>query len=189
MIQHSISNFKEPGNVCTVNVITRPFALMELAVVRAVDGDIIGAGDALERALDLGRNQADLLIAVSNYVVTVMDDPVRAMQLFDKGQQMIIRMPGWHYLTGARVSYFAKEFDRAANSAKRAPNCLVTRLFELLSLAQLGRRDEVLKLAPVFNASHPEFDPEAFMKVLPITAAGAKQLFLQGIDKAGLSLA
>ena len=164
-----------------------PFALMELAVVRAVDGDIIGAGDALERALDLGRNQADLLIAVSNYFVTVMDDPVRAMQLFDKGQQMIIRMPGWHYLTGARVSYFAKDFDRAFSNARRGPDNLPTRLFELLSLAQLDRRDEVKELARAFEARHPKFDPETFLKVLPITADGAQRLFLEGIDMAGLS--
>ncbi len=164
-----------------------PFAMMELAAVRAIDGDITGAGDALERALDLGRNQADLLIAVSMYFATLLDDPFRAKQLFDKGRQMIIRMPGWHYLTGARVSYFAKDFDRAVTNARRGPDNLPTRLFELLSLAQLARRDEVHELARAFEARHPEFDPEAFMRVLPITADGAKRLFLDGIEKAGLN--
>ena len=36
-----------------------PFALMELALLRGRDGDLAGAGNALERALDLGKNQAD----------------------------------------------------------------------------------------------------------------------------------
>ena len=163
-----------------------PFALMELASVRAKDGDIIGASDALERALDLRRNQADLLIAASNYAATLMDDPARAVQLMDKGLKMIIRIPAWHYLSAVRVSYFAKEFDRALSNALRGPDNLATKLFELLATAQLGRREEVQVLGRAFEARYPEFDPEAFMEVLPITADGARRLFLEGVEKARL---
>jgi len=163
-----------------------PIALMELASVRATGGDITGAGDALERALDLGRNQADLTIAASNYVATLLDDPGRAKQLLDKGLGMLIRIPRWHHLSGMRVSYFAQDFEAAINHARLSPDNLPTRLFELLSLAQLGRRDEVHERARAFKARHPKFEPEAFMRVHPITADGAKRLFREGCDKAGL---
>ena len=163
-----------------------PVILMELAAVRAIDGDLAGTRDAIERALDLGRNQADLLIAASNYVAMLLDDPLRAKQLLDKGLEMIVRMPKWHYLTGTRVSYFARDFDRSLDNAKSGPDFLPTHVFELLSLAQLGRKQEVLGRIPVFQARHPKFDPETFMNVLPITAPDARQLFLEGIEKADL---
>ena len=162
-----------------------PIALMELASVRATGGDITGAGDALERALDLGRNQADLTIAASNYVATLLDDPGRAKQLLDKGLGMLIRIPRWHHMSGMRVSYFAQDFEAAVNHARLSPDNLPTRLFELLSLAQLGR-DEVRACRRAFAKRYPKFDPEAFMTVLPITAEDAKRLFLEGIEKARL---
>ncbi len=164
-----------------------PFALMESASVRAINDDIVGTSDALERALDLGRNQADLLIAASTYVATLLDDPLRAKQLLDKGLKILVRIPGWHQLTSARVSYFAKDFDGAVDHARRGPDNLPTRLFELMSLAQLGRRDEASELAGVFRAIYPKFDPKAFMRFHPITAEGAKRLFLEGVDMAGLN--
>ena len=164
-----------------------PFALMELASVRAINDDIAGTSDALERALDLGRNQADLLIAASTYVATLLDDSLRAKQLLDKGLQILTRIPAWHRLTAARVSYFAKNFGSAVEHARRGPDNLPTRLFELMSLAQLGRCDEARERAGDFREKHPEFDPEVFMRFHPITAEGAKQLVVEGVDKAGLS--
>ena len=163
-----------------------PFAVMELAAVRAIDADVTGASDALERALDLGKNRADLLIAASTYVATVLDLPARAMQLMDNGMRLLTRVSKWHHMTGARVAYFATEFDRAASDARLGPDNLATRLFELLSVAQLGRRDAIDDLARAFEARYPEFDPETFMSIHPVTAGGAKRLFLEGIEKAGL---
>ena len=164
-----------------------PFALMELAAVRAIDGDITGARDTLERALDLGRNQADLLIAASNFVATVMDDPARAMQILDNGMLFVTGEPVWHYMTATRVAYFANDFDRAVKNARRGPDNLATRLFEILSMAQLERTEQVRDLARAFAARHPAFDSQAFMKDHPITAASAQRLFLEDIEKAGIT--
>jgi TolB-like protein len=163
-----------------------PFALMELAAVRAGGDDIAGASDALERALDLGRNQADLLIAASRYVATALDDSDRAMRIFEKGLLLNPRMTSWHRMTLARVAYFAKDFERAAQEARRGPDNMATRLFEILALAQLGRTDEAGDLARAFKARHLAFDPQEFMRDHPITAAGARRLFINGIEKAGL---
>ena len=165
-----------------------PFALMELAAVRAGDGDIAGATDALERALDLGKNQADLLIVASRYVATILDAPDRAIRIMDKGLLLPPNVSVWHRLTAARASYFARDFERAVKNARLVPasSAAMTRLFEILALAQLGRTDEVGELARAFKARHPEFDAQDFMRDHPITAAGAQRLFLDGIEKAGL---
>jgi len=164
------------------------FALMELAAVRSGDGDSTGASDALERALDLGRNQADLLIVASRYVATILDDPDRAIRIMDRGLLLSTRVSVWHRLTAARVCYFAKDFERAAENAKLVPasSAAMTRLFQILALAQLGRTEEVAELVLAFKARYPKFVPQDFMRDHPITAPGAQRLFLDGIEKAAL---
>ncbi len=164
-----------------------PFAMMELAAVRAGDGDIPGASDALERALDLGRNQADLLIVAANSIALIMDDPARAKQILDRGLQLIAVVGDWQRLSMARIAYFTEDFERAVKDARRGPDNLLTHLVEILSLAQLDRTEEVHDLVRTFEVKHPNFDPQEFIEIYPITAAGAQRLFFEGIEKAGLN--
>jgi len=163
-----------------------PFAVMELAAVRATNGDITGARDALERALDLGRNDAELLIVTSNYVATLIGDQTRAEKLLGRGLKMVAHKSPYHHLSATRVSYFTKDFEFAISSAKRSPDCLITRLFELLAMAQLERGTKLGRMRDTFIERFPKFNPESFLRSLPITATGAKHLFLDGVQKAGL---
>lgn len=164
-----------------------PLAMMELAAVRAADDDITGAHDALERALDLGSNQADLLISSANPIVLNLDDPQRAKQTLDRGLDLLAMVGDWHRLSMARVAYFTRDFEQALNDARRGPDNLLSRLIEILSLAQLGPRKKVRELVGAFRVRHPNFNPQEFIKSYPITAAGARRLFLEGIEKAGLA--
>lgn len=166
-----------------------PFALMELALLRGRDGDLAGARDALERALDLGKNQADLLIVASRPVATTLDDPARAVRIMNRGLELQASVSVWHHLTVARVCYFAADFERAVRHARLVPvsSSAMTGLFEILALAQLGRGEAVRDLVPPFKARHPKFDPRDFLRDHPITAPGARRLFLDGVEKAGRS--
>jgi len=164
-----------------------PLAMMELAAVRAGDGDSSGARDALERALDLGRSQADLLISSANSIALNLDDPGRAKRTLDRGLELIATVGDWQRLSMARVAYFTKDFERALNDARLGPDNLLTHLIEILSLAQLNCRDEVQNHSLAFRARHPTFDPQDFMRSYPITATGARELFLEGVEKAGLN--
>ena len=163
-----------------------PFAMAEMAAVRAYDGDNSGARDALERALDLGGNQADLLIMIANPIALQLDEPERAMQIMKRGLDLIVRVGDWQRLSMARVAYFVGDFDNAVEDARRGPDNLLTQLVEILSLAQLGRTEEAQERTRGFLDKHPGFDAQGFASSYPITAAGAKQLFFEGIDKAGL---
>ena len=163
-----------------------PFAMMELAEVRAADDDFAGARDALERALDLGANQADLLISISNPIALVMGDPVRAERTLEKGLKLINTVGDWQRLSMARVAYFTGDFERALVDARRGPKNLLTRLVEILSLAQLGLKGELDDRKSEFEAMHPNFDAQEFLMSYPITAVDAKQLFLKGTEKAGI---
>jgi hypothetical protein len=54
-------------------------------------------------------------------------------------------------------------------------------------LAQLDRTEEVHDLVRTFEVKHPNFDPQEFIEIYPITAAGAQRLFFEGVEKAGLN--
>jgi adenylate cyclase len=163
-----------------------PFAIMELGAVRAGDGDATGARDALERALDLGRNQAELQIVAANTIAIVLDEPARAIQLLDKGLKRISIPSDWQQISMARVAYFAEDFERALKDARCSPNNLLTRLIEILSLSQLDRTEEIHDLVKIFEARHPDFDPREFVKSYPM-GTGARRLFMDSIEKAGLN--
>jgi TolB-like protein len=163
-----------------------PFAIMELAMVRAVDGDHVGARDGLERAVDLGRNQADLLATAAKYFAMVADDPARAVQLIVRSERLCPITPDWYFMHRARVDYFSRDYERALNAARRAPDLQNVRLFEILSAAQLGRNDELCKLRAEFAERYPAFDVAEFMQSQPIVGTHASALFLDGVARAGL---
>jgi TolB-like protein len=163
-----------------------PFAVMELAAAKAVDGETTSAFDGLERAIDLGKNQADLLIKIANYLATVMDDPQRAVEALDQGLMLTANVSKWHHMSVTRVAYFAGDFSRSIAHSSRAADNLPTRLFELMSLAQAGRDRELSERGEAFAARYPRFDPLEYVTDHPIAAADAKRLFLDGIQKAGL---
>lgn len=163
-----------------------PFAVMELAMVRSVDGDLVGARDGLERAVDLGRNQADLLATAAKYFAMVLDDPARAEQLLVRSENLCPTPADWYFMHWARVAYFARDYERALNAARRAPDLKTVRLFEILSAAQRGRTDELCRLRAAFVERYPAFDVAEFMRFQPIVGTHATALFLDGIAKAGL---
>jgi TolB-like protein len=160
-----------------------PFAVMELATVRAVDGDLVGAREGLERAVDLGRNQADLLATAAKYFAMVMDDPGRAMQLIARSEELCPTAADWYFMHRARVAYFAHDYEQALNAAKRAPDMKNVRVFEILSAAQLDRTDAVCRLRAAFAERYPAFDVAEFMQSQPIVGTRATAHFLDGIAK------
>ncbi|HUE46696.1 MAG TPA: hypothetical protein VMO81_10615, partial [Aestuariivirgaceae bacterium] len=163
-----------------------PFAILELAMVRAVDGDLVDARNGLERAVDLGRNQADVLATAAKYFAMVADDPKRAVQLIVRSEKLCPITADWYFMHRARVDYFAREYERALNAARRAPDLQNVRLFEILSAAQLGRTDELCRLRASFAERYPAFDVAEFMQSQPIVGTRAIALFLDGTAKAGL---
>jgi adenylate cyclase len=164
-----------------------PFAVMEQAAVRAVDGDLGGAFDGFERAVDLGSNQADVLATASKYFAMVMDDPARALELMERSLELNPHAPESYFMHEARVAYFLGDYERALGAVRRAPDLQNVRLFEMLSIAQLGRADKLYVCRSAFEARYPGFDLGEFMRDPPIVGPRARALFLDGASKAGLA--
>ncbi len=162
-----------------------PFAIVELAAVRGGDGDLNGAWDAMERALDLGRNQSELQIVASNTIAIVLDEPAHAIEVLNQGVQRSAVLSDWQQISIARVGYFAREFERAVEYARRSPSNLLSRLFEILSLVQINHTDMIHSLNQTLKANHPDFNPVEFARHYPM-GVDAKRLFVSGIEKAGL---
>jgi TolB-like protein len=164
-----------------------PVAIMERAQECAGAGDSIGARDGLERALDLGRNQADLLMTIANAIVLILDEPVRAQETLARGLELIAVIGDWQRLSMARVAYFTGDFAAALENARQGPDNLLSQLVEFLSLAQMGEREQAAEKAEIFRQKHPQFEAQDFIETYPITAQGAQDLLREGCAKAGLA--
>lgn len=164
-----------------------PVAMMERAQECAGAGDAIGARDGLERALDLGRNQADLLMTIANAFVLILDEPERARETLARGLELIAAVGDWQRLSMARVAYFTEDFTAALDNARQGPDNLLSHLVEVLSLAQVGEGEMTAEKAVNFRQKHPKFDAQDFVETYPITAMGAQALLYEGCAKAGLA--
>jgi TolB-like protein/DNA-binding winged helix-turn-helix (wHTH) protein len=163
-----------------------PLAVMSLARVRALDGDREGASEGLEQAVDLGRNQADILATVARYFALVLDDPARAGRLMEQSRDLSPLATDWYFMHWTRISYISEDYENALSAAKLASDLQSVRLFEILSLAQLGRKADLRGLRSAFSKRYPKFDLSDFVRSQVIVGDRAKALVLDGISKAGL---
>jgi len=164
-----------------------PIALEELGALRAEEGDIGGAREAFERALELGRNHADTLALLAKYVVTVLGRENEAMSLMKRAFRLNPNAPNWYFMNQLRVAYFTRDFETAVHAAKRSTDFCLTHLFNILALAQLGRTEEVAGTVADFWDRYPDFDPESIIRDFPLIDPSAIELYRDGLRKAGFS--
>jgi len=164
-----------------------PIALEELGALRAEEGDIGGAREAFERALELGRNHADTLALLAKYVVTVLGRENEAMSLMKRAFRLNPNAPNWYFMNQLRVAYFTHDFETAVHAAKRSTDFCLTHLFNILALAQLGRTEEVAGTVADFWDRYPDFDPESIIRDFPLIDPSAIELYRDGLRKAGFS--
>jgi TolB-like protein len=164
-----------------------PIALAELGTLRAEEGDVDGASEAFERALELGRNHADALALLAKYVVTVLGRDNEAMPLIERALRLNPNAPSWYFMNQLRVAYFTRDFEGAVKAAKRSTDFYLTHLFRILSLAQLGHADEVANAVENFQTRYPDFNPESVIDDFPLIQPSAVDLYRDGLEKAGFS--
>lgn len=162
-------------------------ALEELGALRAQEGDISGARETLERALEVGRNHADMLALIAKYVATVLGREDEALALMRTAFRLNPNAPGWYFMNQMRVAYFARDFQAVIDAAKRATDYPHTHLFKALGLAQLGRNEEAASAIADFRARYPDFDPESLIHDLPLVHPPTIELYRDGLRKAGFS--
>ena len=136
-----------------------PLILKEIGVSQAEEGQVEDAIRNFKKAFYLGKNYADVLISLSTYYVTVIDDNNTAKQMIDDAMRLNPNTPQWYYMHIVRVFYFTGQFEKtilaAKNSVQDFPQTLYLTAF---SLAQLGRLKEAEKAKTKFNQLYPDFD-------------------------------
>ena len=166
-------------------------ALVGLAQLRIREGNLIGACEAVERALMAGASHADTLAFLARYVATLLDRPGDSIALMNRSFVLNPHVPGWYYLHHIRVAYFARLFDlvleqfaRLMSSSAGMMPLRAQKLFNALALAQLGRDVEVIVAVRELRDSDPN------LGIIQIEALGlcptALELFFDGLRKAQL---
>ena len=163
-----------------------PIALMELSAAKAVEGDLVGARDALERSIDLGGHHADTLISCSNYVASILDEPERAVAMLDDALMMVPNPSPFHHFTVLRVAFFGGNLERAAQAGALSVDFLPTRLFHALALSELGRRSEAREARRRLLERAPGFVSTDYLLDHPITGQRMREHFLAACDRLDL---
>ena len=161
-------------------------AIMESAAAKAVQGDLHGASDALERSLDLGGRHADTLISCSNYVASILDDPGRALSILDSALSILPELSAFHHLSILRVAFFAGDYRRAVDAAPLSPDLLPARVFHALALSELGEKEKAQAAALKVLDRTPEFGAAEYLLDHPIVGAAVSDQFLAACDRLGL---
>lgn len=159
-------------------------AQMELSAAKAVLGEEAASRAAIERALDLGADQPDIMISCANYVASLFDETERAAEIIKDSFEILHNISGFHRLTELRVALFSGEYQRAIDVASFAPDLIQTRLFLALALAGLGKDSE--EAVSAVRARNPEFDALKYLDDHPIKGKQVTARFIRLADRAKL---
>jgi DNA-binding winged helix-turn-helix (wHTH) protein/tetratricopeptide (TPR) repeat protein len=160
-----------------------PLILVNVCGERARNGDFGGAAVALERAAQIGWNQADVMSPCANKYASVAGDINTAQKHLAQAHALNPMVKDWLRFTTARVNFFAANFDACLLATGRAPDLLPLTLFRALSLALLNRRREAKLAYRSMRALFPRVDLEAYANQLPITAASAREMYDEAVRR------
>jgi adenylate cyclase len=116
-----------------------PLIMIEFGDILFDDSNHAAACSTYERALAASRTNADALALISKYVAGLLGRPTEAREIMDRALRLNPYAPPWYHMNKLRVCYLGGDYAAALEAAHRSPETPVTRLFEGLSLAGLGR--------------------------------------------------
>jgi TolB-like protein/class 3 adenylate cyclase len=158
-----------------------------LGGVRALEGDLKGAEVALDRALELGPNDANTLVAVTWQMPLIIG---RADEAVRYGQRAMALDPGSPavYAPALTVAqYAAGQYGEAVATLRRAPlEGGEMLMYWAMAQAQLGHAEEARKAAERIRSEFPSFTVEGYIRDFPVIAPGALAAIREGAAKAGL---
>ncbi|QRM55730.1 adenylate/guanylate cyclase domain-containing protein [Sinorhizobium sp. BG8] len=161
-------------------------ALGQRATLRAADGDMTGAQDDFERAIDLAPNDADNLALIAYNLPLVVGDPVRSVELAKHALRLNPSAPSWYHAALAVAEYVAGHDQDAINAAMKAPVHGESLMIRAMANARLGRTDQSTALVGRIRSEFPNFSVEAYIQNWPVTSDEALTTFRDGASKAGL---
>ncbi len=162
-------------------------ARVQLAAIRALEGDLGGAAADFDRAVTMAPSDADVLAITSFRMVPTVgrvDDGLRYI-----GRAMILNpaAPPLYYRALGEVQFYAGAYAKAVEALRQAPlNNPEVLFFLAMAQAQTGAIEESRKAAERIRSEFPSFTVDSFIRDWPVTDADALAKLREGAIKAEL---
>ena len=162
------------------------FAQTQLGGVRALEGDLKGAEAALDRALALAPNDADMLALVAWNLPLIVGRPEEAVRYGQQAMALNPSTPAWYFGGLGIANYVAGSHEEAIAALQRGPlDGGELLMYWAMAQAQLGHVEEARKVAERIRTEFPSFTVEGYIRDFPVTAPGALAAIREGAAKAG----
>jgi adenylate cyclase len=162
-----------------------PLVKIELGDILFDDGNHAAALSIYQQALAAGQTNADATALIAKYVGGLMGRPAEARKLMDRALRLNPYAPRWYHMNKLRVCYLARDYIGALETVRSSAETPVTRLFEALSLAGLGRKDDAVPAVAEMGKRYPVFDPRSVARESWINGAEALDQFEDGLRALG----
>ncbi|MEO0830781.1 MAG: winged helix-turn-helix domain-containing protein, partial [Pseudomonadota bacterium] len=144
------------------------------------------AEDRLSRALDLGHNQADILIMCGYHMALSFDRAPTGLPVVDRALRLSPDPPDWYRTVAARVAFFACDFERAQAELDLVETSQIALLYKAvtaMAMEQEGAaREAVASLAEYF----PDYDAAAYLDNAGVIGPLARAQFTRLALRCGL---
>jgi adenylate cyclase len=136
-----------------------PLVKLDMGDMLFAEGHEAAARSAYQQSLAGSWTNADALALIAKYVGGILGRPTEAQELMDRALRLNPYAPSWYHMNKLRVCYLARDYGAALQEAHASPETPITRLFQALTLVELGQKDEADRAVAELRKRYPAFDP------------------------------
>jgi TolB-like protein/DNA-binding CsgD family transcriptional regulator len=138
--------------------------------LRATRGDLRGAAEEHERALELAPNDADILAMVAGSRALVTGSPHQCIALAERAFRLNSQPPSWYYSQLGRALFAAGRYRQSLSAFRQSPqNSPGTLLFLTVGHALLGEIAQARAVRTRLTCEFTSFTTEGFIRSFPVT--------------------
>ncbi len=165
-----------------------PFALANLGVFQALDGDVAATKRTWDDAVASFPGDADALAVVAWSGPPIIGEPERMAELARRAIRLNPYGPSW-YCYGLGISEFVGgRYRETIEAMEKAPSdSAETLLYLAMAHAELGDTQQAAKVVQQIRQVSPSFTVEGYIRDFPVLYPPALALFRDAAQKAGLT--
>lgn len=161
-----------------------PGGYRELGVTRLYLGDVDGSVAALELAEQLSPHFADVIYSHADTLIHA-SRPAEGLLKIQKAISLNPMAPDAYLWCAAGASYFLEQFDGAITYVDAMKDKAPAYRIAAASCAMLGDRRKAQFYRQRAEVLNPVFDVEKWLSVVPFKESWQKELYREGLLKAG----
>ncbi len=154
-----------------------------IALQRAREGDLAGARESLEHAVQTCHGDADACVCVATSLCVISGDFSRARDMFDLALRLNPLPPGWYRFVEARIRFFFGDYARSVAASRSGPRRVSAIIYRCLSHVMLEEYAAARTAYHDLQTRYPGFAFDFYADYFPIVAKGARAHYDNAVER------